>query len=143
MSFAITQPLMPNSDEIAPAMVSRLLLSIIIVLSVALLLWAALAKVDEVASAQGHVVPQRQLQIVSNLEGGVVKTILVKAGATVTAGQPLVELDNSQFAAEMGNAVGSGDDDTGNAWRSYGKRAQAQRRRERRRQAFTRPWRDA
>ena len=102
MSFAITQPLVPNGDEIAPATVSRLLLWIIVVLSVALLLWAALAKVDEVASAQGHVVPQRQLQIVSNLEGGVVKTILVKAGATVTAGQPLVELDNSQFAAEMG-----------------------------------------
>jgi membrane fusion protein, adhesin transport system len=109
MSFAANFPLEHNNDDTAPAAVSRLLLWIIVALSAAMLLWAALAQVDEVASAQGHVVPQRQLQVVSNLEGGVVKTILVKAGATVTAGQPLVELDSSQFAAEMGRTSESYD----------------------------------
>jgi membrane fusion protein, adhesin transport system len=104
MSFAANPPFAPMDDAIAPAAISRLLLWIIVALSLLLFVWAALAKVDEVASAQGHVVPQRQLQIVSNLEGGVVKTILVKAGATVVAGQALVELDSSQFAAEMGRS---------------------------------------
>ena len=49
--------------------------------------------------------PSRQLQIVSNLEGGVVKAILVKPGTRVTAGQPLVELDNTQFTAEFGKTT--------------------------------------
>ena len=109
MSFTATLPFAHRDDEIAPAAVSRILLWAIVALSAAMLLWAALAQVDEVASAQGHVVPQRQLQIVSNLEGGVVKTILVTSGAKVVVGQPLVELDSSQFAAEMGRTSESYD----------------------------------
>ncbi len=100
MSFAATVESLP--DNIEPSQVSRLLLWIIIGLTAVLLLWAALAQVDEVASATGRVIPSRQLQIVSNLEGGRVKAILVRAGMHVAAGQPLVQLDGTQFTAEFG-----------------------------------------
>lgn len=102
MSFAAASSLAEPQDPIEPASVSRILFWTIAALTGALLLWAAFARVDEVATAQGHVIPQRQLQIVSNLEGGFVKSILVKPGSKVTAGQPLVILDSSQFGAEFG-----------------------------------------
>ncbi len=100
MTFAAT--LETKIDGIAPSEVSKILLWVIGAVTVALLLWAALAEVDEVATAQGRVIPSRQLQIVSNLEGGRVKAILVRAGAQVKAGQPLVQLDSTQFTAEFG-----------------------------------------
>jgi adhesin transport system membrane fusion protein len=68
----------------------------------ALLLWATFAEVDETATASGRVVPSRQLQVVSNLEGGVVKAIFVSPGARVNVGQPLIQLDNTQFSADFG-----------------------------------------
>lgn len=85
-----------------PARAARLLLWTVAALTVALLLWASFAKVDEVATATGRVIPSRQLQVVSNLEGGSVKAILVRVGETVKAGQPLVQLDNTMFTAEFG-----------------------------------------
>ncbi len=85
-----------------PSRASRWLLWTIAALTVSLLAWAALAKVDETATAYGRVIPSRQLQIVSNLEGGTVKAILVKAGEAVRAGQSLVLLDSTQFDAEFG-----------------------------------------
>ena len=100
MSFAATHDAAPPEIEASAA--SKLLLWSVAAMTVALLLWAALANVDEVATAPGRVIPSRQLQIVSNLEGGVVKAILVRAGAQVTAGQPLVQLDSTQFTAEFG-----------------------------------------
>ncbi len=88
--------------EIAPRLASRYMLATITALTVLGLVWAALAKVDEVASAPGRVIPSRSLQVVSNLEGGSVAAILVKAGARVQAGQPLLRLDSTQFDAEFG-----------------------------------------
>ncbi len=115
MSFAAT-PLQPAcADAIEPSVVSRILLWTIVALSAALLIWSALADVDEVATAQGRVIPQRQLQVISNLEGGVVRAILVRPGAKVTAGQPLVTLDSSQFTAEFGK--------TNDSWSALAARA--------------------
>ena len=100
MSFASAIAAPPPSLE--PSRASRLMLWTIAGLTLSLLLWAALAKVDETATANGRVIPSRQLQVVSNLEGGTVKAIMVKTGERVTAGQPLVLLDNTQFTAEFG-----------------------------------------
>ncbi len=98
MSFTASIESLPETIE--PSQVSRLMLWVIVGLSITAFAWAALAQIDEVASAPGRVIPSRQLQIVSNLEGGRVKAILVRAGATVTAGQPLLLLDGTQFTAD-------------------------------------------
>jgi len=57
-----------------------------------LLLWALVARLDEVAVAAGEVVPQEQIQAVQHLEGGIIEKILVMEGNSVKKGQPLIQL---------------------------------------------------
>jgi membrane fusion protein, adhesin transport system len=51
------------------------------------------SSLDEVAIAEGEIVPQGQVRTVQHLEGGIVKLIHVDEGEAVKIGQPLVELD--------------------------------------------------
>jgi len=88
-------------DRLKPSRAANLLLWVIAAFVVIFVAWAALAKVDEVSRAQGRVVPSRQLQVVSNLEGGIVRDILVRQGQKVEAGQPLLRLDATQFSAQF------------------------------------------
>jgi adhesin transport system membrane fusion protein len=66
-----------------------------------LLLWAALAKVDEVARGQGRVVPSRHVQIVQSLDGGIVSEILTQEGNVVEKGQLLLRIDPTRFASSL------------------------------------------
>ncbi len=63
------------------------------VLLLALLAWASVSSLDEVAIAEGEIVPQGQVRVVQHFEGGIIKDIHVRDGQAVTIGQPLVELD--------------------------------------------------
>lgn len=58
--------------------------------------WIALVPMGAAIHAQGEVVFQGKRQTVQHLEGGIVKAILVKDGDIVKAGQPLIELEESQ-----------------------------------------------
>lgn len=62
-------------------------------LIVGALAWASVSSLDEVAIAEGEIVPQGQVRVVQHLEGGIIKDIHVTEGQPVTVGQPLVELD--------------------------------------------------
>ncbi len=88
-------------DRIEPNKAANLLLWAITGFVVIFVGWAALARVDEVSRAQGRVIPSRQLQVVSNLEGGIVREILVRQGEKVEAGQALLRLDATQFSAQF------------------------------------------
>lgn len=57
------------------------------------LLWASQARLDEVATAVGEVVPVGQVKTIQHLEGGIIAEIFVTEGSLVTAGSPLVRLD--------------------------------------------------
>lgn len=63
------------------------------------LIWASLASVDEVTRAQGQVIPSSQIQVVQNLEGGIVQEILVREGDIVAAGQVLLRIDPTRFSS--------------------------------------------
>ncbi|SOY68344.1 Type I protease secretion protein, haemolytica toxin secretion prtE family (hlyD) [Cupriavidus taiwanensis] len=63
------------------------------------LAWAALARVDEVAVGEGKVIPSSQVQVVQNLEGGIVAQIMVRPGQVVSKDQPLMRIDDTRFAA--------------------------------------------
>lgn len=65
------------------------------------ILWASIAELDEVTRASGRIVPSKQVQIIQNLEGGIVKEILVRQGDKVKAGDILVRLDRTQFDADF------------------------------------------
>ncbi len=88
-------------DRLLERNFATVLLWVIVALTVSLLVWAGLARVDEVVHANGHVIPSSRLQVVSNLEGGLVKQILVKAGDRVSAGQPLLRLDATATSADF------------------------------------------
>ncbi|MCP4329559.1 MAG: HlyD family type I secretion periplasmic adaptor subunit [Alphaproteobacteria bacterium] len=57
--------------------------------------WAYYAKLDEVTRGDGRVIPSRSVQVIQNLEGGIVAEILVRDGEVVDAGQVLLRIDNT------------------------------------------------
>lgn len=89
------------AGEIRPRSASNLLLWVIASFFVIALLWALFTKLDRTVHGAGRVVPTAQLQIVSNLEGGVVKEILVKPGQDVKKGAALMRLDPVTTGAEL------------------------------------------
>lgn len=62
--------------------------------------WSIVGHLDVVAVAQGRVVPQGRTKVVQPLDMGVVRAIHVKDGDHVTAGQPLIDLDPTDAAAD-------------------------------------------
>ncbi len=62
------------------------------VLILAAIGWAMITEVDEVALAEGEVVPAGSIHSVQHLEGGIVSAILVREGDVVEAGVPLLQI---------------------------------------------------
>jgi adhesin transport system membrane fusion protein len=91
------------TTKIKPRAASNMLLWLIVAFVVAFFLWAGLTELDRTVRGQGRVIPSSQLQIVSNLEGGVVQDILVRSGQEVRAGDVLIRLDRTQSGAEFGS----------------------------------------
>ncbi len=63
--------------------------------------WANIAEVDEITRGEGKVIPSSRLQVVQNLEGGIVSEILVKEGDVVEEGQVLIKIDDTRFASSF------------------------------------------
>lgn len=83
---------------------ARLLLRLAALLLLLLLVWAALAQVDEVARGEGKVVPTRQVQVIQSVDGGVVDEILVREGQVVELGQSLLRVDPTRFESNLGES---------------------------------------
>lgn len=63
--------------------------------------WANYAVLDEVTRGNGRVVPSSKVQVIQNLEGGILAEILVREGDTVEAGDILVRIDNTAAQANV------------------------------------------
>lgn len=85
-----------------PRMAAQLLLFAIAGFVVWAVIWAAHAEIDQVSSGTGRVIPSRQIQVVQNLEGGILSELLVREGETVEAGQVLMHLDDTQLTSDFG-----------------------------------------
>ncbi len=79
----------------------RLILYVIILMVSAALTWSWYAEIDDVIKGQGKVIPSSHLQVIQNLEGGVLKEVLVKEGQVVKKGDTLMILDDVQFSADL------------------------------------------
>lgn len=66
------------------------------------LLWAHFAVVDEVTRGDGKAIPSSRLQKIQNLEGGIVTELFVREGQIVNVGDPLLRLDDTRFASNVG-----------------------------------------
>jgi len=80
---------------------SRVLLWVICIFVVLALLWAASAEIDELVRGEGKVIPSKQLQIIQNLEGGILSELYVEEGQQVALGQILLKIDDTQFASSF------------------------------------------
>ncbi len=90
--------------ELRTPRTSRMLLVATLALLITAIFWAHFAILDEVKRGAGRVVPSRQMQVVQSLEGGIVDAILVQEGDTVQQGQPLMRINDTKFAADLGEA---------------------------------------
>jgi membrane fusion protein, adhesin transport system len=70
-----------------------------------LITWASLAEIDEITRGDGRIIPSGQLQVVQNLEGGIVKDILVQVGDEVKQGQEILKIDNSKFTSTYAESI--------------------------------------
>lgn len=61
--------------------------------------WAKFAILDEVTVGNGKVIPSQEMQIIQNLEGGIISEILVHEGQVVEKGQVLMKIDDTRFSA--------------------------------------------
>src|SRR5512134_3238754 len=88
--------------ELRTPRTARMLLLTIGAMLIIGLVWAHFAILDEVKRGQGRVIPSQQMQVVQTLEGGIVREIFVQEGAIVKKGQPLMQIDDTNFAAQFG-----------------------------------------
>jgi adhesin transport system membrane fusion protein len=74
---------------------AHILLGLIFVIVASFLVWADQAVLDEVTRGEGRVIPSSQVQVIQNLEGGILAEILTSEGQIVDKGQVLMRIDNT------------------------------------------------
>jgi adhesin transport system membrane fusion protein len=80
---------------------SHIILAITVLFIVIALFWAANASIDEVTRGEGKVIPSSKIQVIQNLEGGILSEILVTEGEFVEKDQPLLRLDDTRFSSSF------------------------------------------
>ncbi len=66
-----------------------------------LIFWASQAEIDELTRGEGKIIPSHQLQVIQNLEGGIISEILVREGDMVKNNQVILKIDNTGFASSL------------------------------------------
>ena len=80
-----------------PAHAANAALYLMLAAVVSALTWACLVEVDMVTRAEARVVPDGREQLISSLEGGILRELRVREGEQVAVGQPLALLDPTRF----------------------------------------------
>ncbi len=94
-------------SEISAAMVTsthwggHILLLLIVAFFAVGFWWASIAEVDEVTRGQGKVVPSSKVQVIQNLEGGILAEVLVDEGQLVDKDEILLKIDDSRFSSSV------------------------------------------
>lgn len=79
----------------------RSILYLVIILFALFSYWASVSEVEEVTRGDGKVIPSGQIQMVQNLEGGIISKILVQVGDQVKKGQLLLSIDETRFSSSF------------------------------------------
>ncbi|MCR6632132.1 MAG: HlyD family type I secretion periplasmic adaptor subunit [Magnetospirillum sp.] len=88
-------------EESGTAPLIRFTMVLASVACLAFVSWAAFTHIDEVAVAEGEVIPIGSVKTVQHLEGGLVEEILVKEGELVDLDQPLIKLSPAASLADL------------------------------------------
>ncbi|MDL2216705.1 HlyD family type I secretion periplasmic adaptor subunit [Desulfovibrio sp. OttesenSCG-928-M14] len=84
---------------------SRRLFVVLCLFFLAMVIWAALADLEETVVGMGQVIPSQRVQHIQNLEGGILGEILVKEGQQVDKGDLLLRIDNEQAGSIYRDAM--------------------------------------
>jgi adhesin transport system membrane fusion protein len=87
-----------ESTPLLGSMIIRGFLAFILIFFI----WAYFAEIDEITVGEGKVIPSSQIQVIQNLEGGIVASIPVKVGDLVQKNQIVMKLDPTRFSSSMG-----------------------------------------
>jgi adhesin transport system membrane fusion protein len=90
-----------GADLQRPRAFAHVLLVVIVAFFTIALTWASYANLNEVTRGDGRVIPSSQLQVVQNLEGGIVADILVREGEIVEQGQPLLRINDIRAGSDF------------------------------------------
>jgi len=94
--------LAPGHRDILSGEVSRFayLLTVCVAgFSVLFLIWANFATLDEVTRGEARVVPSQKVQVIQNLEGGILSEMLVHEGQVVQANDVILRISNTNAQA--------------------------------------------
>ena len=80
-----------------PPRLSHIVLWSVVAFIAAFLVWATFATIGETTVGDGRVVPSGQIQVVQNLEGGIVSEIKVKVGDVVRKNDTLLVIDDTRY----------------------------------------------
>ena len=94
---ASTLPVIPVSTRAE----TRAFLVILIVTFGSFLLWGLFAELDAGAVAIGEVIPAGRVRTVQHLEGGIIRTISVRDGDRVKAGDVLLTMDDKELRSSI------------------------------------------
>lgn len=61
--------------------------------------WANQTELDEVTRGEGKVIPSSKIQVIQNLEGGILSEVLVNEGELVEKGDVLLKIDDTRFSS--------------------------------------------
>lgn len=90
-----------GADLHRPRRFAHLLLFTIVLFFILFITWASFATLDEVTRGEGRVIPSSQVQVVQNLEGGIVAELRVREAQIVEAGDILLRIDNVKAASDL------------------------------------------
>lgn len=85
-----------------PPLVSFLIVRSTLAFFVVFVLWASLAELEEVTVGEGKVIPNSQVQVIQNMEGGIVSKIPVRVGEVVQRDQVVLNIDPTRFSSSLG-----------------------------------------
>jgi adhesin transport system membrane fusion protein len=98
---------MPEVDgtllEDSPTL-ARITVWLVSTLLLVALIWANFAVLEEVTMGEGKAIPSSKIQVIQNLEGGIVAEIFVREGQLVNKGDVLLRLDDTRFLSNRGES---------------------------------------
>ncbi len=79
----------------------RAIVWVIFILFLFFIVWAYYSNIEQVTRGDGKVVPSTQIQVVQNLEGGILSEILINVGQLVKKDQMLLRIDETRFSSSF------------------------------------------
>ena len=80
---------------------ARVIIWAVLLFIIIAIVWASLATLDEITRGSGKVIPSSQVQVIQNLEGGIVSELGVQEGQIVNKGDVLLRIDNTRFMSSL------------------------------------------